>query len=221
MLEEQATKAFRWPRVHPQTVTLGLLFVGLLVSFGSNIRQDRHIDSLAMDLATLQQESQRQIGELRKTQSAALEQDLVRLDQLTTQLQKANEDDRQQGAATASRMRSELARTVEQRHQEMITAIADLRADLRSATRSQVSQIHTAEKPQVEAPKMSQPAGAPGVNGVEHSAPVPAASASDDRPSEDQQSPQSGAGKRRFWSKLNPFNRNKNKQESATGDPAQ
>ena len=224
MPEEQLPKAARLARARPHTLILWLLFLGLVVSLGANIRQDLHIESLAVDLATLRQESQRQIAALRDAQSTTLEQDLLRLDQLTTQLQTANEDDRKQVAATAIKMRSELASTVEQRHQEMIAAISDLRADLRSAANPKTSQTNELEKPHTEAPWVGDQVSPPATNGIDNAA-LLAASVSDRKLSEEQTSEQSSqptAPKKRFWNKLNPFSRNKNKQqETATGGPAQ
>ena len=89
---KEARKTVRPPQMSPQTLALWALFLGFLVSLFANIRQDQKTERLALDLATLRQENQKQITVLRDAQSASLEQDLLRLDQLTTQVQKTSED---------------------------------------------------------------------------------------------------------------------------------
>jgi hypothetical protein len=221
MPEDKAGKAVRRPRIRPHTLVLWFLFLGLLVALSANIRLQRRTDALAQDLATLRQESQKQVATLRDAQSASLEQDLLRLDQLTTQLQKTSEDELQEAASLASRTRAELTKTVEQRHQEMITAISDLRADLRSTTNARASQLNPPQKPDRDA--APRPSGAsdlsPATTAVNSPAP-PATLVSADKDRDDSSPSQSP--KKGFWSKLNPFSRNKSKkQETADGSPAQ
>src|SRR5579863_4510607 len=102
---KEARKTNRPPQMSPQTLALWALFLGLLVSLSTNIRQDQKTQRLAQDLATLRQDNQKQIAALRDAQSASLEQDLLRLDQLTTQVQKTSEDEVQQAASLATRTR--------------------------------------------------------------------------------------------------------------------
>ncbi|MGP0072907.1 MAG: hypothetical protein ACLPWF_13360 [Bryobacteraceae bacterium] len=194
---KEARKTNRPPRMSPQTLALWALFFGFLVALFANIRQDQKTERLAADFATLRQENQKEIAALRDAQSASLEQDLLRLDQLTTQVQKTSEDEVQQAASLASRTRAELARTVEQRHQEMITAISDLRADLRSEANSRTSQ------PNVQKP-ITEDVPVPVV--ADFSAPPAASLISQQKPSEEQPTP-SPVQKKSFWSKLNPFSR--------------
>jgi hypothetical protein len=220
MPDDPAGKEIRSVRLRPHTLVLWCLFLGLVVSLAANIRQERKTDALAQDLATLRQESQKQVAELRDAQSATLEHDLLRLDQLTAQVQKASQDQVEEAAALASKTRAELARTVEQRHQEMITAISDLRADLRSTANVRAGQLN-------QVPKLDRDTAHPGsetefsaVNAAGNSSP-PTATLVSEKEREEQPSA-SPAQKKGFWSKLNPFNRNKNKkQETADGSPAQ
>ena len=209
MPEQQAARRFRSIQVRPYTVALWVLFVGLLISFAANVTQDRKIEGLRLTLLALRQDHQKQLSELREAQSASLEQDLLRLDQVTTQLQKANESERLQAAELSNKTRADLARTVEQRHQEMITAISDLRADLRSEASARTPSSPTAQRPVVEA------------------APVPVATevplgpqalpAGPEKPAQESVSP-SPAGKKSFWSKLNPFRQHSPRPTSASNE---
>lgn len=213
MQAEQPPKAPRPPRGRPYTLILWLLFLGVLISLGSNIRQDRQISRLMQDLDAVRQQSQSQIAAMREAQSASLEQDLLRLDQLTTQLAKANEDGRQEVTAATNKMRSEFARTVEQRHQEMITAISDLRADLRSAAKG--NQVNDPPKPIAEPLPATPKVSNLGASGIESSA-TPQTTGASEGKAPGEQSSEAATPKRRFWSKLNPFSRSRNKpQESA------
>jgi hypothetical protein len=221
MPEDQAGKAVHPRRMRPHTLALWCLCLGLLFSLAANIRQDRKTDALARDLAMLRQESQKQVTVLRDAQSASLEQDLLRLDQLTVQLQKTSEDELHQAATLASRTRAELAKTVEQRHQEMITAISDLRADLRSEENARAGQLNQVEKLDRNAPHTRGESDFSTAPPASNPATPSATLVSAEKDREDQLSP-AQAQKKGFWSKLNPFSRNKNKKrEAADGGPAQ
>lgn len=220
MPEGQALKPVRLPRMRPHTAALWILFVGLVVSLAANVRQGRKTDSLLVDLATVRQETQAQIAELRQAQSAFLEQDLLRLDQLTTQLQKVDEDEQQQAVSLTSKIRSDLAKTVEQRHQEMITAISDLRADLRSAATLRAPGVNDLRKPAIDASSVNGAVHFAAVTAVDNSARPPEALVSTETPPKEQATALP-AQKKRFWSKLNPFTWNRNKkQETGASDPA-
>ena len=212
---EPLPKTTRQRRIHPQSVILWLLFLGLVVSFGANIREDHEISDLTMDVQVLRQESERQIAALREAQSSPSGQDLTRLAQLTTELQKASEQDRRQVAAPAPRLRSDAPKTVEERHQEPVTTISDLGADARSTAPSKPSPVGDLPKPHADVSQPSpQPAIAPSQRAVEHSTPATAATVED----KNFEPPPTPAPKKRFWSKLNPFARNKNKHQRNESD---
>jgi hypothetical protein len=197
MPEQQVARTVRTPRTPPNTLALTILFLGLLVSFAANVRQDRKIAGLAQDLASVRQQNQGQIAQLRDAQSALLEQDLLRLDQLTTQLQKTSQDELREAAQLTNRARAELARTVEQRHQEMITAISDLRADLRAEANARASQPNVPKTVPIDVPASiaANLSAAPAVSVL------PGRKIGDDDPTA------SVAQKKSIWSKLNPFSR--------------
>lgn len=213
MPDTHSTNPVRPAKVRFNTVSVWL-FIGLIASFTANFLQNRKTDALAVDLAALRHDSEKQIADLRQGQSGLLEQDLLRLDQLTTQLQKSDEKEQQQATALANRMRADLARTVEQRHQEMITAISDLRADLRvaenlkSATANKFQKSDDGDAESEKGPA-SSPAATPPA--------PPAKLVSDTTHEEPPVASPASAKKKGFWSKLNPFNRSKEKkQEIAT-----
>jgi hypothetical protein len=183
---------------------LWILFLGIALSFCGNIYQDLRAEALARDVASVRQETQKQIGELREAQTASLEQDLLRLDQLNGQVQKTNEDALRQSTLAADRTKAELARTVEQRHQEMIRALSDLRSDLRANIGARQSQsphdVQDAnaqpERPVVEAPVA--------IRTLVSDSSQPALAPADTEAGEPTQPPVT-AKKRPFWSRLNPF----------------
>jgi DNA anti-recombination protein RmuC len=211
MADDQATTRARFPHMRPYTSVLWVLFLGLVVAFATITTQNRKIAGLNQDLAALRAESQKEISDLRAVQAGWLEQDLVRIDQLTTQLQKASADEAQEATSLANRTRADLARTVEQRHQEMITAIKDLRADLRA-----------------EATRENQPHQAPAsdrnvsyVSALDSPPAVSAATVSEDVLTPEQAAPPPYQ-KKGFWSRLNPFAKNRAKKpETADSAPAQ
>ena len=132
MQQDRLEPLARAPRRPQKNLILWLLFLGIMLSFCGNIYQDQRAEALARNIASVRQDTQKQIAELRESQTALLEQDLLRLDQLTGQVQKTSEDILQQSTLAADRTKAELARTVEQRHQEMIRALSDIRSDVRA-----------------------------------------------------------------------------------------
>jgi hypothetical protein len=206
MPDEQASKPVRTPRTNPQVLVLWALFLGLVVAFATNVTQDKKIDGLTRDLAAVKQETQKQVALLHEAQSAALEQDLLRLDQLNIQLQRTEDEQRKQAANLANQTRAVLAKTVEQRHQEMIKAISDMRADLRSQAEARAS-MSQAQRPDADPPKSSGASEASNVTAANNSASA-AAEASEEKAGDDA-SNTTAPQKKSFWSKLNPFGRNK------------
>jgi hypothetical protein len=187
-----------------KTLILWLLFLGVVLSFCGNIYQDMRAQALAREIAIIRLDTQKQIGELRQAQTASLEQDLLRLDQLTEQLQKTNDDVLRESALAADRTKAELARTVEQRHQEMIRALSDIRSDLRANVNARQNQGPSDFKDanaQPERPVVETPVAIRTL--VSNSSSQPALTPADTS-GEPAQPP--GAGKKKqFWSKLNPF----------------
>lgn len=207
-------RAFRMPPIRPQTLTLVLLAVGLIVSLAANVREDRKTDRLAEDLVSLQLQNQRQVGELREAQSAAWEHDLLRIEELATQLQKTSDDELEQAASLATRTRSQLTRIVEQRHQEMITAISDLRADLRADAEGKAN-----HQTPVKTPATIDTGAALRISRLTvGDAPAVPAGMLAQEPTESLAPP---AQKKGFWGHLNPFSRNRSKKQESAENSAQ
>jgi len=205
MQEKRLEPAARAARVPQKTLILWLLFLGVVLSFCGNIYQDLRAEALARNIASVRQDTQKQIAELRAAQTASLEQDLLRLDQLTGQVQKTSEDLLRQSTLAADRTKAELAKTVEQRHQEMIRALSDIRSDLRATVTAKQNQsprdIQEAsaqpERNAAEAPVAIRTL-------VSNSSGQPALSPAGAEAGEPNQPPETGK-KKQFWSKLNPF----------------
>ncbi len=203
--------AARVPRVPNQTLILWLLFLGIVISFARNIYQDERADVLSRNIASVRQDAQKQITELREAQTASLEQDLLRLDQLNAQVQATSEDVLRQSTMAADRTKAELARTVEQRHQEMIRALSDIRSDLRASINAKQSQVASSEPPERPAVDVSAVSSSP-----DQPAPAPAEIRIVE-PDPDRQA----TSKKGFWSKLNPFGRIKKKPAAPDTSAAQ
>jgi len=215
MPEDRAVRPVHLPRIRPHTLALSLLFLGLAVSLALNLRQSRKTNELTSDVAALRQQSESEIAELRQAQSASLEQDLLRLDELSTQLQKNDQDEQDEAVSLSNKIRSELAKTVEQRHQEMITAISDLRADLRTAASVRAASVSDLSKPAAGPAHATTGVQFTGVAAADPPAVPAGALVSSAAPSEEQITPLP-AKKKSFWSKLNPFGRSKNKKQENT-----
>lgn len=200
--------------LRPQTVVLWLLSLAVLLLLGANMREQQKTDVLATALSAYRQDSERQITELHQAQSASLEQGLLRLDQLTTQLQKTEQDEQRQAASLTNRMRSELARTVERRHQEMIRAISDLRADFRAAS--------ARPNPNSDADKPHEVAVRPATALISSNDPTTAISEAATETQPHEAPPAAEASKKKtFWSRLNPFSRKKKQQDGSADGAAQ
>ncbi len=218
MQEDRSGTVGRAPRRPQKNLILWLLFLGIMLSFCGNIYQDQKAETLAQNIASVRQDTQKQIAELREAQTALLEQDLLRLDQLTGQVQKTSEDILQQSTLAADRTKAELARTVEQRHQEMIRALSDIRSDVRATISVKQNQgpnnIQDAsvqpERPAVEAPVAIRTL----VSNSNQSTLTPV----DTDAREATQPPETGK-KKQFWSKLNPF-RKKQAQAASSTSPS-
>jgi hypothetical protein len=219
MQEDRVQKAARLPSPHFYIVVLWLAFFGMLISLSRIVYQDQKLDRLGRDLNLLRQQNQKEISDLREAQSALLEQDLLRLDQLNKQVTKTNEDVLAQAKTLANRTKSELAKTVEQRHQETIRAITDVRADFRSDANVRASQPNEVQKPATDGSQANGELDFSGRTAEANSPTPPRTLVSEGK----EQPAPSGSQKKGFWSKLNPFKgRNKApKQETASGSSTQ
>jgi hypothetical protein len=103
----------------------------------------------------------------------------------------------------------------------MIMAISDLRADLRSEVNAKASQLNQVQKPDRDAPQTVSGSDFPAATAAGRQAISVATLVADETDREQERSPPA-AQKKTFWSKLNPFGRNRiKKQETADSSPTQ
>jgi len=217
MPEGQATAPALAPRMRraalrPQTMILCLLAVGLVISLAANVRQEQKTQSLAEDLTSLRLRSDRQMADLREAQSALLEQNVRRWDQITTQVRNSTEDEQRRVAASASRMRAEMKKAAEQKHQEMVSAISGVKADLQAEESARARQVQEIEQDRQAQRATTLDFLSP--SNRDHSSAASAVLASDTKPADDPPPPRVEK-KKGFWNKLNPFSRAK-KHDSAS-----
>ena len=207
MAEKRVEKAVGLSSPRLYNLVLWLAFFGMVIALSRIVYQEQKIDQLQHDFHLLRLQSQQEISDLRNAQSASLEQDLLRLDQLSTQLTKTNQDVLDQSKTLANRTKSDLSKTVEQRHQEMIRAISDVRSDIRPGTNA------NAAAPAREAPAASTvaEAGSGEVDAVNSSAANRSSSSATIASGDAHEDPPAAPNpkKKRFWEKLNPFGRKK------------
>jgi len=207
MAENRVEKAVGLSSPRLYNLVLWLAFFGMVIALSRIVYQEQKIDQLQRDFHLLRLQSQQEISDLRNAQSASLEQDLLRLDQLSTQLTKTNQDVLDQAKTLANRTKSDLSKTVEQRHQEMIRAISDVRSDIRPGANANATA--PAREPQTASAEVEQGSGevdavnSSAANRSSSSAIVASGDAHEDSPAAP--SPK----KKRFWERLNPFGRKK------------
>lgn len=201
----------------PLVLTFLLLFLGIALALAGIAYQNRRSDRLEREIASIRQDAQHQIAELREAQSALLEQNLLRVDQLSDELQKTSGEILQQARSDLTRSNSNLAKSVEKRHQEVLSQLSDLRSDLREDTGAKLIQVsQELERTGLQLKRIDSDMSAT-TSGMAVDPRESAKPASDS--GEQQATPP--AKKKQIWSKLNPFSRNKKKQDSAVGNLVQ
>jgi hypothetical protein len=214
MAENRVDKTVPSSSPRLSNVVLWLAFFGMVIGLSRMVYEEQKIDQLQRDLQLLRLQSQQEISDLRNAQSASLEQDLSRLDQLRTQLSKtsaakANRDVVDPAKTLAGPTKSDLSKTVEPRHPETIGAVSDVRSDVRPGTNAH------ATAPAREAPIASAEVQAgSGESDAVNSPAGNRSSSATVAPGDAREDPPAAPSpkKKRFWEKLNPFGRKK--QES-------
>jgi hypothetical protein len=214
MPQDEQPKSARASQISPHALFLGFLVFGLVISFATNMSQDRKIESLAKEVDSLRQQNERQIGELRAAQSAALDQtvqrvnDLQRLNQLATQMQKPSPfqppvlERPPTPAAPANANKPKIA-VAEPKRPDIVPAATDRRVSLSSDARVQVLQRPTTPTSRAGA-ELDFSDG----SGTEKPAPSPSLPAvAESKANDEQAAAPAPAHKRSFWHKLNPFGR--------------
>jgi hypothetical protein len=207
MAENRVEKALGLSSSRLYNLVLWLAFFGMVIALSRMVYEEQKIDQLQRDVRLLSLQSQQEISDLRNAQSASLEQDRLRLDQLSTQLTKTNQDVLDQAKTLANRTKSDLAKTVEQRHQEMIRAISDIRSDIRPGTNANAAasaRVAPTVSAEVETGSGEvDVVNSSAANRSSSSATVASSDAHEDPP------PAPSPKKKRFWERLNPFGRKK------------
>lgn len=154
----------------------------------------------------MEKSTQRQVADVKEAISGVLEQNLLRYDELSKQLQGVTATTLEQARSEVKRSRTELARTIARRHQEVVTQLSDLRSDLREDTTSKLGQISSdLEKTGSELKRVASnlDVGSGKVASDNSLEPTPAPALAHTEPlAHEQLAPPK---KKRFWSKLNPF----------------
>ena len=128
------------PRSRSYSMVVPLLFLGVLLALAGNFYQFLRAERFEHDVELMQKSTQRQIADVKEAISGVLEQNLLRYDELSKQLQGATASTLEQARSEVKRSRSELAKTIDRRHQEVVTQLSDL-SDLREDTASKLGQI--------------------------------------------------------------------------------
>ena len=174
------------------------------------IRQQR----LEHDLDLGRRNTERQIEDVKKALSGVLQQDLLRYDELNKRLQAISTTAIEQAKSDVKRNRSELATTFA-RKQDVTTQLSDLRSELKQETAFNLTQLSSdLQKTNSDLKRVVSKldmTNAKVENKSEQLEERSLAAAPTARPEHEQVPPK----RKRFWSKLNPFNKNK----AASSDP--
>ncbi len=174
------------------------------------IRQQR----LEHDLDLGRRSTERQIEDVRKAVSGVLQQDLLRYDELNKRLQAVSTTAIEQAKSDVKRNRSELATTFA-RKQDVTTQLSDLRSELKQDTAFNLTQLSSdLQETNSDLKRVVSKLDITNAKVESNSEQLEQgslAAAPTARPEHEQVPPK----RKRFWSKLNPFSKNK----AAFSDP--
>ena len=215
MAENDSNSSKKGARPHSYSMAVPLLFLGMLLALAGNVYQFLRAERFEHDVELMQKSTQRQIADVKEAVSGVLEQNLLRYDELSKQLQGVTATTLEQAKSEVKRSRSELAKTIDRRHQEVVTQLSDLRSDLRDDTASKLGQIssdleRTGSELKRVASNLDAGSGKAESNNTQEATLQPAA-AHAEPPAHEQFAP--APKKKQFWSKLNPFKYGKKKPE--------
>src|ERR1700730_13433980 len=125
-------------RPRSYSMVVPLLFLGMLLALAGNVYQFLRAERFEHDVELMQRSTQRQVADVKEAMSGVLEQNLLRYDELRKKLQGVTATTLEQARSEVKRSRSELARTMDRRHQEVVTQLSDLRSDLKDDTASKL-----------------------------------------------------------------------------------
>src|ERR1700719_155923 len=136
MAESNSNSSSIGSRPRSRSMVIPALFLGIILALAGNVYQFVRARHFEHDVELMQKSTQRQIADAKEAISGVLEQNLLRYDELNKQLQGVTTTTLEQARSEVKRSRSELSKTMERRHQEVVTQLSDLRSDLREDTAS-------------------------------------------------------------------------------------
>jgi methyl-accepting chemotaxis protein len=189
----------------------------MLLALAGNVYQFLRAERFEHDVELMQKSMQRQVADVKEAVSGVLEQNLLRYDELSKQLQGVTATTLEQARSEVKRSRSELARTIDRRHQEVVTQLSDLRSDLREDTASKLGQIssdleRTGSELKRVANNLDVASGKVASNNPLDPTPAPVVAHAEPAA---HKGPAPAPRKKLFWSKLNPFKYGKKKPEES------
>ncbi len=114
-----------------------LLFIGLAVALTANVYQFVRAEQVSRQVEQLRLSTQNQIAKLNDSATAALEENQQRLEALKNQVQGATAATLQQAKSEVRRTSSQLSHSLEQKHQEAMNQLSDLKEN----TSSKIDQV--------------------------------------------------------------------------------
>lgn len=209
------------PRVRRFPIAICLLGAGMALAIAGNVYQfvkQRHFEH---DVDLMQRSTEHQMADLKEAVSGVLEQNLLRYDELSKQIQSVSSSTLEQAKSEVKKNTSELARALDRRHRDLVTQLSDMRADLRQDTVSKLNKIsadlqNTHSDLRRVATQLDTMNVKVETNSDEIKSELAAAHTSEPAPQEQAAPPPKP--KKQFWSKLNPFKSSKRKQEVSETD---
>lgn len=122
----------RTRRSRSHTGILWLLGLGMLAALAANVYQFVRAEEVARSVEVLQQKTQGQIAKLNDSAAASLEENQQRFEAMKNQLQGSAAATLRQARSEVKRTGTQLAQSVEEKHQEMASQLSDLKQDTSS-----------------------------------------------------------------------------------------
>lgn len=111
------------------TGVISVLFLGVAVAIGGNVYESMCRDRLASDFARAQVTMQQQVAKLNDTTKGAILEAKQRFDSLESQVEGATDLNLRQVRSELKKTNNQLTDGVEQKRQQVLSQIADLRVD--------------------------------------------------------------------------------------------
>jgi hypothetical protein len=105
------------------------LFLGLAIAIGGNIYESMGRDNLTRDLARVQVSTEQQMAKVNDTTKGALLESKQRLDALESQMEGTSNTNLRQVRSELKKTNNQLADGVEQKSQQLMSQLSDLRVD--------------------------------------------------------------------------------------------